>query len=88
MVIEEKLFRLIPVNDHSNFFDLELLYDIGGKNPRKEFKNVGYGLTIESALSQIANYMVFKKCNINTITFKQYVEEYKKAVKEIENLLK
>ena len=41
MEIVGDFYKLTPVNEHSTKFDLELLYEIGGKNPRKEFKNAG-----------------------------------------------
>ena len=39
MIIEEKDFKLIPISESSNFFDLELLYTIKpkGKEERQEF---------------------------------------------------
>ena len=52
MIIEEKDFRLIPIKETSNLFDLELLKTVnkGKSTERQEFKNVAYGVTIESAI--------------------------------------
>ena len=49
MIIEEKDFRLTPVNDSSPMFDLELLHIVKpkGGEPREEFKVAGYGLALE-----------------------------------------
>lgn len=86
MIIEGSFYRLIPINDSSPRFDLELLYDIGGKNPRKEFKVEGYGYTLEAAIERCIHYATrktFEKDEI--ITLDRYLDEFKKAKKEIEN---
>lgn len=83
MVIEGSFYRVTPVNDHSAFFDLELLYEIGGKNPRKEFKAVAYGLRLDSAINAIIRYGINNKYKDEVITFKQYVDEYKKQREQI-----
>ena len=86
MVIEGSFYRLTPVSESSPFFDLELLYDIGGKNPRKEFKIEGYGLTLETAIDKCCRYAVYKKFDKEEIiSLKQYIDEYKKAFKEIKS---
>ena len=87
MVIDGKFFKLIPVNEHSVFFDLELLYDVGGKNPRKEYKVAGYGLTLEYALEKAANYAVNKKFKDETITLKQYLNALKEIKDDIKQML-
>lgn len=82
MQIIETDFRLTPsTNDASLFWDLELLVDIKGKNPRKEFKNVGYGLTLESAIKKIANYRVQKQHEVSTL--KKYLDEYKQELRKL-----
>ena len=53
MVIEGSFYRMTPVNEHSTLFDLELLYDIKGKNPRQEFKLAGYGMPLMTCLRKI-----------------------------------
>lgn len=83
MVIEGSFYRVTPVNDHSAFFDLELLYEIGGKNPRKEFKAVAYGLRLDSVINDIIRYGINNKYKDEVITFKQYVDEYKKQREQI-----
>jgi hypothetical protein len=83
MIIEGEFYRLTPVNEHSIMFDLELLYDIGGKNPRQEFKIAGYGYRLDSAIKTIIAYRINKKFKESTLTLKQYLDEFKKISEEI-----
>lgn len=84
MIIEGPFYRLTPISDSSPMFDLELLYDIGGKNPRKEFKVEGYGYPLESAIDRCCRYAASKKFEKDEIiTLKQYLDEFKKAGEEI-----
>ena len=72
MVIEGPFYRLTPISESSPRFDLELLYDIGGKNPRKEFKE------------RCRHYAVRKKFGKDeVITLGRYLDEFKKAKEEI-----
>ena len=61
MIIQGDIYRLTPINEHSPKYDLELLYSIGGKNPREEFKVVAYGISMESAFERIIHYAINKK---------------------------
>ena len=62
MVIEGANYKLTSAYDNSPFWDLELLKTIKSKtNPRTEFVNAGYGLTIESAIRRIIHYNIFSK---------------------------
>lgn len=83
MIIEGEFYRIIPVNEYSNFYDLELLYEIKGKNPRKEYKNVGYGKTLESTIQAIIQYYLSKKFENEVITLKTYLDEYKEVSNKI-----
>lgn len=83
MIIEGEFYRIIPVNEYSNFYDLELLYEIKGKNPRKEYKNVGYGKTLESAIQSIIQYYLSNKFENEVITLKTYLDEYKEVSNKI-----
>lgn len=83
MTIEGSFYRIIPVNEYSAFFDLELLHEIGGKNPRQEFKPVAYGLKLDHALNAIIRFAINKKYKDEVITFKQYVDEFRKQKDEI-----
>lgn len=85
MIIQGLFYKIIPVNNSSPFYDLELLCDIGGNNPRKEFKNEAYGITLESAIIRCANFAVrnkYKKDEV--ITLKQYLDEFKEEKKKIQ----
>lgn len=74
--IEGKFYRITPIDDSSKFFDLELLYKVGGKNPREEFKVAAYGIPIESALERVISFAVNQKLE-GVVTLKQYLDEYK-----------
>lgn len=89
MVIEESDFRLIPVKESGLLFDLELLKVInkGKENERTEFKNIAYGITIESALKYIANARINSKHN-DSISLKQYLQEYKDIINSIKDTCK
>ena len=52
MIIQGEFYQLIPVDESSLFFDLKLLHKVGGKNPREEFKDAGYGLTLTTAIKK------------------------------------
>jgi len=97
MIIEGSFYRLTPVNDSSLRFDLELLYDIGGKNPRKEFKTEGYGYTLETALKKCCSYAINRKFGKDeVITLKRQrrklnlnsVAQVKLIVRKLNNLCK
>lgn len=89
MIIEESDFRLIPVKESGLLFDLELLKVInkGKENERTEFKNIAYGITIESALKYIANARINSKYN-DSISLKQYLQEYKDIINSIKDTCK
>lgn len=74
--IEGSFYRLTPISDSSPRFDLELLYDIKGKNPRSEFKVEGYGYPLEAALDRICHYATRKNLKTEVVTLKEYIEEY------------
>lgn len=74
--IEGEFYRLTPISDSSPRFDLELLYDIKGKNPRSEFKVEGYGYPLEVALNRICHYATRKNLKKEVVTLKEYIEEY------------
>lgn len=92
MTIEEQDFRLTPSsNTASNFWDLELLVTIKAKTEnavsRQEFKNVGYGLTLYSAIKRICNYRIQHRHKQEAITLVQYLKEYIKLLKELKQQL-
>lgn len=87
MVIEEKDFRLTPVKDSGDRFDLELLRTVnkGKENERQEFKVVAYGVNIPAAIRYVTNARIIEKFP-GTIDLKTYLEEYKNIVDEINKL--
>ncbi len=89
MIIEESDFRLTPVSDNSPFWDLELLYTIKSRTglKKQEFKNSGYGLTLNSAIKKIVSFRIQNKHSDEAITMKQYLDEYKNETKKLEELL-
>lgn len=87
MIIEERDFRLTPVKDSGDIFDLELLKTInkGKETERQEFKNVAYGITLETAIRYIANTRISANYP-DVINLKTYLKEYKKIIDEIKKL--
>lgn len=87
MIIEEKDFRLTPVNNSSLRFDLELLHTISpkGKESRLEFKNVAYGIDLECAIKKIAHYRVCCK-HKEAIGLLNYFKEFKNELDSLKNL--
>lgn len=88
MTIEEKDFRLAPVSDSSICFDLELLYTIRpkGKEERLEFKNVAYGISLETAIKKIAQHRVVCKHKDEAIKLLTYFSEFKKELDSLKEL--
>ena len=88
LTITGDIYRLTPINEHSPKYDLELLYSIGGKNPREEFKVVAYGISMESAFERIILYSVNKKLGDETVSFKRFLDEYKEATDKVRRELR
>lgn len=88
MIIEEKDFRLTPVDESSPMFDLDLLYIIkpNGKESRLEFKNAGYGLTLQNAIKKVAQYRVACNHKDEAVTLLAYFEEFKKELDSLKQL--
>lgn len=85
MVIQGDFYQITPVNEHSLLFDLKLLYDIKGKNPRKEYKDAGYGMSLESAIKKCIQYALSNKFEV--LSLKEYIDEFKKMQEELERQL-
>lgn len=83
MTIEGSFYRMTPINESSTLFDLELLHSIGGKNPRQEFKNAGYGMPLMTCLRKIVGYSINKKYESEIISLKQYIDEVTKAYEKL-----
>lgn len=82
MVIQGEFFKITPVGEHSLHYDLELLYEIKGKNPRKEFKNAGYGMSLETAIRKCIQYALNQKFEV--LTLREYLDEFKNIQKNLE----
>lgn len=83
MIIQGDFYQLIPSGESSMFFDLKLLHKVKGKNPRDEFKEAGYGLTLESAIKKCVQYALSNKYEV--ISLKEYLEEFKALQNELRN---
>lgn len=89
MEIAEKDFKLKTIDESSPFFDLELLYVIkprGGES-RLEFKNAGYGLTLETAIKKIIHYRINCNHKEEALKLEEYFKEYKKELDKLKKLL-
>ena len=88
MTIEEADFELIPCSESSSRYDLELLYIVnkGKNNERTEFRNVGYGLSLESAIRRIIRYRIGNKYEEEAITLKQFLEAFKEEAEKIKQM--
>ena len=81
--IEGNYYRLTPINEHSPKYDLELLHDIGGKNPRQEFKVVAYGVPLERALESTILFATNKKLGEEVVSLKEFLNVYKEESSKI-----
>ena len=88
MIIKENDFKLIPISESSNFFDLELLYTIKpkGKEERQEFKTSSYGISLEAAIRKIIQYRICSKHKEDVINLQTYLSEFKQQLKDLKNL--
>ena len=81
MVIQGDFYQIIPSGESSMFFDLKLLHKVKGKNPRDEFKDAGYGLTLQSAINKCIQYALQNK--FETLSLKEYLDEFTKMQEEL-----
>ena len=86
MTIEEKDFRLTPISESSPMFDLELLLTVRpkGKEARQEFKNVAYGISLESALKTVIQYRV--SCKHDTTNLEKYLKDFREELDSLKAL--
>ena len=82
MIIQGEFFQIIPSGEHSLHFDLKLLHKIGGKNPREEYKDAGYGMPLDIAIKKCINYAINQRYEV--LSLREYLDEYKKVQKEID----
>jgi len=87
MIIEESDFRLTPISNDSNFWDLEFLHTVNSRSGeiRQEFKNAAYGLTLESAIKRIIHYRCINKRKNDALNMNEYLKLYRQ---ELQNLTK
>lgn len=83
MIIQGEFYRLTPINEHSPKYDLELLHDIGGKNPRQEFKVVAYGVPLERALESTILFATNKKLGEEVVSLKEFLNAYKEESNKV-----
>lgn len=88
MTIEESDFRLTPCSEASSRFDLELLYVVnkGKSNERTEFRNAGYGLSLDSAIRKITINRMSTKYGESSISLKTFLEGFREEVSKIKEL--
>lgn len=88
MVIEEKDFKIIPIDNSSLSFDLELLYTVnkGKEKERTEFRNCGYGLSLENALKKVIMYRISNKHEV--LDLKTFLKEFKLEANSVKSLCK
>lgn len=87
MIITDSDFRFIPTTPSSGSFDVELLHTITNKSgeSRQEFKNVAYGISLDSAIQRVIRYRVYNKHKDQALTIKQYLDEFKKELKKLKD---
>ena len=84
MQIQGDFYKITSIDDSSPFWDLELLKTIKSKtNPRQEYVNAGYGLTLDSAIKRIIQFAI--SSNYDVLTLKDYLQAYNKLSKSISN---
>lgn len=84
MQIQGDFYKITSIDDSSPFWDLELLKSIKSKtNPRQEYVNAGYGLTLDSAIKRIIQFAISSKYDV--LTLKDYLRAYKKLSESITN---
>lgn len=87
MIIEGDFYKITPVDECSQFYDLELLYEIKGKNPRSEFKVAGYGMPFNSILKSIIRYALYRKFKDQSVSLQEYIKAYIEESKALRNEL-
>lgn len=86
MKLVGSFYKLTSLDDNSPFWDLELLKTIKSKtNPRTEYVNAGYGMTLDSAIKRIIHFAISSK--YDTMELAEYLKEYKKIKEEITNVV-
>lgn len=90
MIIQENDFIAESIGDDNPLFDLSLLVKVnaGKENEREEFKNVAYGIPMESVLKKVCHYRACKGLGAKeNIVLKEYIERLHNAQEEIKKLV-
>lgn len=84
MVIEESDFKM--TRSSGIFWDLELLYTVKPKDKpeRQEFKDSGYGLTLEHCIKRIILHRL--ENNKEIYSLETFLDNYRKEVNKINNI--
>lgn len=85
MVIEESDFKMTKTT--GPFWDLELLYTVKpkGKPERQEFKDAGYGMTLEHCVQKVIYHRMEQKQE--SYSLKEFIRGYKEEVDKLKKLL-
>lgn len=85
MVIEESDFKLTKTT--GPFWDLELLYTVKpkGKPERQEFKDSGYGMTLEYCIKKIIYHRMEQ--NKEVYSLKEFIQDYERISNDIKTLI-
>lgn len=88
MIIQEEDFRMTSCGEANYFFDLEILQTIRpkGGEERREFKNVGYGMTLKKCIQCIINNRIENKQS--TLTLTEYLRLYEEQLTKLETLIR
>ena len=83
-------FTLVPPNESIDRFDLYEEYQGTTKAGKKKNyqRCIGYKMTLESCVGTIIRMGLADDFADETITLKQYVDEYKRIKSDIDNILK
>lgn len=85
MVIEESDFKMTKAT--GPFWDLELLYTVKpkGKPERQEFKDAGYGMTLEHCIQKVIYHRMEQKQESYSLT--EFIQSYRNEVDKIKEML-
>lgn len=85
MVIEESDFKMTKAT--GPFWDLELLYTVKpkGKPERQEFKDAGYGMTLEHCIQKVIYHRMEQKQESYSLT--EFIQSYRNEVDRINEML-
>ena len=79
---------MTQISQSSPFWDLELLKTIKpkGGEPRQEFVNAGYGMSLGHCLRSIMSFRIATK-HEDAVTLRQYLKEFIAGLKELRSYI-